>query len=185
MLKNLLIAISAVCVLASCGGTTNDKTENTTTTDATEQSTTDAESTTDEAASVDGVQFFGEKITADGAVAFEELLAKMQESDSLETKFTGTVESVCKKKGCWVNIVSDDGKEMFVKFKDYGFFLPLDCEGQKVTMEGKAFREVTSVADLQHLAEDGGQSPEEIAKITEPKEELKFMASGVILEGEK
>ena len=131
--------------------------------------------------SVDGNEFYGKKITTVDALTFNQLLAKMDQSDSLETKVTGTVESVCKKKGCWVNIVSEDGREMFVKFKDYGFFLPLDCEGQKVVMEGKAFREVTSVDELRHLAEDGGATKEEMAAITEPKEELKFMASGVVL----
>jgi hypothetical protein len=35
------------------------------------------------------------------------------------------------------------------------------------------------VDDLKHFAEDEGKTPEEIAKITEPKEELKFLASGV------
>lgn len=131
--------------------------------------------------SADGNEFYGAKITTVDALTFNQLLTKMDQLDSLETKVTGTVESVCKKKGCWVNIVSDDGREMFVKFKDYGFFLPLDCEGRKVVMEGKAFREVTSVDELQHLAEDGNASKEEIAAITEPKEELKFMASGVVL----
>jgi len=126
-------------------------------------------------------QIFGEKITADDALTFNQLLTKMDQLDSMETKVTGTVESVCKKKGCWVNIVSEDGREMFVKFKDYGFFLPKDCEGRKVVMEGKAFRETTSVDELQHYAEDEGASKEEIAKITEPKDELKFMASGVML----
>jgi len=130
---------------------------------------------------VEGSEFYGEKISMDNALTFNQLLTKMDQQDSLETKVIGTVESVCKKKGCWVNIVSEDGKEMFVKFKDYGFFLPLDCEGQKVVMEGKAFREVTPVADLQHLAEDGGATKEEMAAITEAKEELKFMASGVVL----
>ena len=48
-------------------------------------------------------------------------------------------------------------------------------------MEGKAYREVTSVDELKHYAEDEGKTPEEIAAIVEPVEELKFMASGVIL----
>ena len=164
-MKNVFFALIMILIIAACG---NNQASNTA--DATATTATD--------------QFYGEKITPDAALTFNELLNKMDQADSLETKVTGTVESVCKKKGCWVNIVSDDGREMFVKFKDYGFFLPLDCEGRKVVMEGKAFREVTSVADLQHLAEDGGASKEEMEKITEPKEELKFMASGVVLLGD-
>jgi len=160
-MKNVFFALTIIFIVAACS-------DNKTTTN-----TTEATAATE--------QFFGEKISTEEALTFNQLLNKMDQSDSLETKVTGTVESVCKKKGCWVNIVSEDGKEMIVKFKDYGFFLPLDCEGRKVVMEGKAFRETTSVAELQHLAEDGGASKDEIAKITEPKEELKFMASGVVL----
>ena len=163
-MKNVFFALTIIFFIAACG----NKSTNT---------------STDTAATLTN-QNFGEEISPDAALTFNELLTKMDQADSLETKVTGTVESVCKKKGCWVNIVSDDGREMFVKFKDYGFFLPLDCEGRKVVMEGKAFREVTSVDELKHLAEDGGASEEEIGKITEPKEELKFMASGVILLGD-
>ncbi len=35
--------------------------------------------------------------------------------------------------------------------------------------------------ELRHYAQDKGASAEEIAAITMPKEELKFMAKGVIL----
>lgn len=131
-----------------------------------------------------GYQYFGAEITKDGAITYDDLLAKLNTADSLETKVTGTVASVCQVKGCWANIISDkdpEGQKMFVKFKDYGFFLPLDCEGKKVTLRGKAYREITPVDELRHYAEDEGKSAEEIAAITEPIEELKFMADGVIL----
>jgi hypothetical protein len=59
--------------------------------------------------------------------------------------------------------------------------MPKDIAGRKVTLDGYAYREVTSVDELRHYAEDEGKSKAEIEKITEPKEELKFLASGVIL----
>lgn len=131
----------------------------------------------------DGNKYFGEKIEADGAISMSQLKDKMATTDSVKVKLTGTIESVCQKKGCWMNIVSeetgDDG--IFVKFKDYGFFMPLDATGKNVIMDGYAFKEVTPVDELRHYAEDEGASEEEIAAITEPKEELKFMASGVII----
>jgi len=131
-----------------------------------------------------GYKYFGAEITNDNAISYDDLLTKLASVDSLETKVTGTVASVCQVKGCWANIISDkdpEGQKMFVKFKDYGFFLPLDCEGKKVTLRGKAYREITPVDELRHYAEDEGKSAEEIAAITEPIEELKFMADGVIL----
>ena len=48
-------------------------------------------------------------------------------------------------------------------------------------MQGYAYRSVTPVDELKHLAQDAGKTQEEIEAITEPKEELKFLASGVLL----
>ena len=83
-----------------------------------------------------------------------------------------------------MNIVSATaGKDtMFVQFKDYGFFMPKDLAGAQVTMQGYAYREATSVEELRHYAEDEHQSKAEIEAITQPKVELKFMASGVLLQ---
>ena len=130
-----------------------------------------------------GVRYFGEKIAADGAIPFDQLASKMTTSDSVAVKIRGTVEAVCQAKGCWMNIVSEQPEQvpMMVRFKDYGFFVPKDISGQEVIIDGYAFKETTSVDELRHYAEDAGKSKEEIEAIDTPKEELKFLASGVIL----
>lgn len=111
-----------------------------------------------------------------GAVA-EKLAATP--ADTLQLTMQGKVNDVCQKKGCWMTIDGED--EMMVKFKDYGFFMPLDISGREVVMHGKAYYQTTPVDELRHYAEDAGQSAEEIAAITEPKRELRFLASGVLL----
>ena len=134
--------------------------------------------------SVSSEKYFGEKTDETGAISYDSLLVAMIGVDSVEAKVTGLVSSVCQAKGCWMDITSEQNKEaetMFVEFKDYGFFMPKDLAGKKVVMTGKAFREVTSVEELKHFAEDEGLTPAEIEKITEPKEELKFLASGVMI----
>ena len=129
--------------------------------------------------------FYGESFKPKKYIELNELTKQMASQDTVLAVVKGKVESVCQKKGCWMNIVSDEGESIFVKFKDYGFFMPLDLAGQEVVMNGKAFKEVTSVEELQHYAEDEGQSKEEIEKITEPKKEYKFMASGVYIPNSK
>jgi hypothetical protein len=127
---------------------------------------------------------FGEAISEKGAMTYDELLAKLDKDGGVENvKVEGKVEGVCQKKGCWMTIVSDDTEKdvMFVKFKDYGFFMPLDLSGKTVIMRGSAYKETTSVEELRHYAEDNGDSEEAIAKITEPKIELKFLADGVVV----
>lgn len=132
-------------------------------------------------------QTYGSKINADGAVNYTALLQNLQGKDSIEAKVVGTVEAVCQMKGCWMNIAAEKSGQpaMMVKFKDYGFFVPKDIAGRKVIMQGFAYREVTPVDELRHYAEDAGKSKEEIEKITQPKEELKFLASGVLLVDEQ
>ena len=44
---------------------------------------------------------------------------------------SGEIIDVCPKKGCWMN-VKVDSDTVFVKFKDYGFFVP------KTGIEGKS-----------------------------------------------
>lgn len=126
---------------------------------------------------------FGAPFEAKEVMSYDQLLAKMNAADSLQAIVQGKVEAVCQAKGCWMNISSEQAKQeqMVVKFKDYGFFVPKDIAGREVIMKGKAYREVTPVDELRHLAEDAGKSAEEIAAITDPKVELKFMADGVKL----
>ena len=124
---------------------------------------------------------FGEKINGKGAIGATELPKKMGSKEKMTAKVSGTVESVCQAKGCWMKVKTADGQTMRVSFKDYGFFVPKDIAGKTVVFEGEAKMKTTSVAELQHYAEDAGKSKEEIAKITEPKRELTFVAEGVIV----
>ncbi len=126
---------------------------------------------------------FGEKVSAKGAITYDAMLSKMGTKDKLDgVKVVGKVETVCQAKGCWMNIASEKGApSMHVDFKNYGFFMPKDIAGKSVVMVGKAVKEVISVENLRHFAEDAGKSAEDVAKITQPKENVIFVASGVLI----
>ncbi|NNE29461.1 MAG: DUF4920 domain-containing protein [Saprospiraceae bacterium] len=162
----ILVLLFAAFVLHSCG---------------------QEQASTEEAIIHSGPEYFGEKIETAGAVSLAQLHEKLAGKDSVNITLQATVESVCQAKGCWMNLVGGDSVngEIFVKFKDYGFFMPMDIAGQEVVLDGIAYKELTSVDELRHYAEDAGASQEEMDAITEPKEELKFMAHGVKLLAEK
>jgi hypothetical protein len=124
---------------------------------------------------------FGKKIEETNAIPAEQLPATIGDKTTLNTKITGTVESVCQVKGCWMKVLTADGQTMRVSFKDYGFFVPKDIAGKTVVFEGEAKVKTTSVAELRHYAEDAKKPKAEIMKITEPKRELTFVADGVIV----
>lgn len=124
---------------------------------------------------------FGREINEKSAIAARQLPAKMGDKESMSAKVTGTVESVCQAKGCWMKVKMENGETMRVSFRDYGFFVPKDIMGKTVVMEGVVEKKITPVDELRHYAMDAGKSKEEIAKITEPKKELAFVADGVII----
>ena len=170
----LLITVAVFGLLAACSNTENAPI-------TTDEST--VEETTVAVPNYAGEIFGeGEADQFQEALSYAELLAEMGqlgESDTLETRVHGVVDAVCQAKGCWMTI-GEEG-DMMVRFKDYGFFMPKDISGREVIAEGKAYYQVTSVDELRHYAEDAGESEEAIAAITEPKRELRFLASGVLL----
>lgn len=134
--------------------------------------------------SVDNVegQSFGEGVKKGNIIPATEVNSKLGTATKADMKVEGEVVNVCKKKGCFMTVKISDKETMFVKFKDYGFFMPKDMPaGTKVVIDGFAQRKVTSVDDLQHYARDAKKSEEEIAKITEPKKEIVFEAKGAVI----
>lgn len=127
------------------------------------------------------LEFFGEKITEEGAKPIDSLKAMMGSDTLLNCKLEGKIDAVCQKKGCWMELKGTNGDIVRVTFKDYGFFMPLDASGRTAIVDGKAKVEVTSVQDLKEYAKDDGQSKEAIEAIKEPLKELVFEAHGVII----
>ncbi len=175
----LPVGVLGTLVLLGCNGETNTKTED----------KKEAEVVVKEVKPI-GVDVsgditpssFGEEIEVEEVTSSAELLDKLEQEDTLrDIVIAGKIESVCKKKGCWMNVQLNEDNKVFVKFKDYGFFVPLDADGSKAVLQGNAYKETVSVEELQHYAEDDGKSEEEIAAITEPETKYLFMASGVIL----
>ena len=128
---------------------------------------------------------FGDSISAENALSKEEVLAtyaKMAQGDTVAVKFKSKIKAVCKEKGCWMNLDLVQGKEVFVKFKDYAFFVPTDSKDEEVIISGKAYVSVESVEDLKHYAKDGGKSQAAIDSIIAPKTKYSLMADGVLIQ---
>ncbi len=128
--------------------------------------------------------YFGEQIDKSNIQSTSQLVSNLGDIGEVEAKIEGEIVKTCAKKGCWMTVTTDAGEEMRVTFKDYGFFVPKEgVEGKKTIMQGTLKKVVTDLETLKHFAEDAGKSQEEIDAITEPKEELTFVATGVIIEG--
>lgn len=136
------------------------------------------------AANTNDYALFGEKFALNNVMTNKQMLKKyktLKKGDSVAVKFKSNIKDVCKKKGCWMNMDLTEGQESFVKFKDYGFFVPLNADSSEAIVNGVAFVDIVSVAELKHYAKDGGKSQAEIDKITKPETTYAFKATGVYI----
>ena len=81
------------------------------------------------------------------------------------------ITGVCQVKGCWMNLGKTDksgNPPLFVKFKDYGFFMPKDATGRVAIVEGTMTMKQETVAETKHYLEDAGKH--EAAKSLAEKE---------------
>ena len=127
------------------------------------------------------MDFYGNKISEADVVKYEDVKQKAYDEGSIQTQISGTIIETCPKKGCWMSMATESDT-VFVRFRDYDFFVPTEgAEGKTAFIEGDLFVDTISVKMLQHYAKDAGKSKEEIAKITEPELGLSFTADGVII----
>jgi len=132
---------------------------------------------------IDSVSYFSYGTGFDllNVVSMDYLIEKVENSpDSVQLKVKGKIIDVCSKKGCWMTIELPNKQELMVRFKDYGFFVPVDSSGEAI-INGLAYINNTSVDELRHYAKDAGASINEIESIIEPKITYNFEADGVLL----
>ncbi len=137
------------------------------------------EQSSSEASEEYAVNIFGESFSPVSFISVDELIPTITAEEQGPVQVKGEIVQVCQSKGCWLTLVSEDGEQVRVTFKDYGFFVPKDVAGREVILEGITWYDHVSVDHLRHYAEDAGDSPEEIEAITEPEFSYYIEASGV------
>ncbi len=168
-MKKTLLMIAAVAALGftvqSCGINENASEETATTEEATPKSTA-----------------YGLEFATDGAMSVADFNTAMADKDSMDNIVVeGFITEVCQEEGCWMRINNEGGEDIFVKFKDHSFLIPKDLMDNKVHISGMGKKTTVSVADLQHFAADAGATAKEIAEITEPKDEMRIVATGLVV----
>jgi|TARA_B110000902_G_scaffold5289_2_gene6194 hypothetical protein len=157
-MKKIIIILAAGAFFASCSGNATS---------------------TDESTTVAG-NYGDTKWDTSETITGEQLMAELAGKDSVYATVAGNVAAACQAKGCWMNM-SVAGNEMFVKFKDYGFFVPKNSADHDAVIRGWAYQDTVSVKDRIEYARDAEATAEEIAAITEPEVKLTFMAEGVVM----
>lgn len=123
----------------------------------------------------------GERLKGLPAVSLEALLKDPTPWDGKEVALSATVRRACQKKGCWMELApSMDAKAagVRVKFKDYGFFVPLDSAGSTAKVEGVVKVAELSESAAKHYESEGASVPRGADGTAR---EVQFLASGVEL----
>lgn len=90
-------------------------------------------------------------------VTLEELAGDGGHFVGKPVRVVARVARVCQKKGCFF-IAQDGSSVMRVSFKDYGFFVPTDINGKRVTFVGEVVAREVSDDEAAHYAQDLGDA---------------------------
>ncbi|MEE2788135.1 MAG: DUF4920 domain-containing protein [Myxococcota bacterium] len=119
----------------------------------------------------------GSPFTMKKAQPIDTMMATVEQMDGQTVRIDGKVKAVCRKKGCWMTLTGTDKTSVArITFKDYGFFVPLDCAGSTASVEGVIKLKTLSDAERAHLAQDAGKAVQAV-----PKHEVRIVATAVSL----
>ncbi len=117
---------------------------------------------------------FGAQFAEPATVPLRQALAGLTEDP---VRVSGTVESVCQKKGCWM-VLTDGDQGARILMKDHAFAVPMDCKGKRAEVEGVLTARTFTEAQAKHLEQDRGGDPNAVSGA---RKEYVLSATGVRL----
>ena len=111
-----------------------------------------------ETAEATGEQY-GMNLTLAKATPIGDVLANVADLNGQVERVSGTVDDLCKHKGCWMQVKNGE-QVLTVRFKDEAFTLPAEALGKSVDFEGLLIAEKISKSSGEHsgCAEGGEHS---------------------------
>ena len=101
-------------------------------------------------------------------VSLQELVNAADEYVGQSVRVVTRVAEVCQKKGCF--FLAQEGSSILrISFKDYGFFVPTDIGGKRVTLVGELVARDLSAEEAVHYTDDlgGAAQPLKAGKVYE------------------
>jgi hypothetical protein len=110
----------------------------------------------------DGTRVFGREMTAQAEMtALAALTAQPGSFADRVVKTEGEIARVCERMGCWMELRADAASPAVrVPMAGHSFFLPMDVQGRRATVEGRVSVRPLSEGMKQHLREEGAEATE-------------------------
>ena len=129
---------------------------------------------------------FGRAVNKSTLTSISVLLASPQKYINKEVTISGTIVSVCKKRGCWMKFASDKKyQDLRIKVKDGDMVFPFSARGKKGYATGKLVAKELSIAHakkyLSHMAHEAGKKFDQNS-VKAPVTIYQFAPVGVIIE---
>lgn len=104
----------------------------------------------------DGSRLFGAELAGDrAATELSQIVASPAQYDGQVVRTSGTIERVCQRMGCWMELRGPDTAAVRVPMAGHSFFLPRDVAGRSATIEGRVAVQALSPEAREHLESEG------------------------------
>ncbi len=135
---------------------------------------------TAESRKLSDTRYYGLQPTMSDVMPLHLAQALQKNNHGKPLRIKAIVQSVCKRKGCWM-IISDGKNSARLVFKNNDVVIPKNCGGKKIIAEGIMKETIISEAAARQYAEDGGASIKEQEHIKGEQKEFTFIASSVTI----
>ena len=133
-----------------------------------------------------GAKVYGEGVTGTEITPISQLLEEPEGLEGKTIRISGTVQAVCKKAGCWMEIQAKDTGIVQVKVPDGVIVFPLTAVNRKATAEGKVkvldMSREEYVGWLEHKAEEDGVEFDPTAVGEAPYRIVRLECTGAVIE---
>src|SRR6056297_3604102 len=102
-MKQFFALFASVVLLTACGPQGEEQSADSASTEMNENA---------DKATTDNLNFYGDSISADGAIAVSELATIVEKDGGFEGKVTTVIHETCQKKGCWMKVDMADANDM-------------------------------------------------------------------------
>jgi hypothetical protein len=138
------------------------------------------------AAAGDAGKTYGEGLTGEETIAISELLSRGDEYLGQVVRVEGIITGVCKKRGCWMSIASEDEdfQEIRIKVDDGVIVFPMEAKGRLAVAEGVLEKVEMTLEQTrkyrEHHAREHGEEFDP-ASVTEPLVYYQIRGRGAVI----
>lgn len=106
----------------------------------------------------DGSRLFGAEMAGTDSTPLATIAAAPDTYREQVVRTDGTIERVCQRMGCWMELRAENGPTVRVPMGGHAFFLPRDVQGRPASIEGRVHIQNLTDDVRRHLESEGAMA---------------------------